>query len=262
MAEYENILFEVEDGVATVTVNRPRVLNALNRKTIEDLQGAFTEIKNDAEITGAILTGAGGKAFVAGADISEVHALNGDSAGEFVTYGHSVFNLIENLGKPVIACVNRFALGGGCEIAMACTFRYATKKARIGLPEVGLGVIPGYGGTQRLARLVGEGRAMELCLTGNVIDGDEAYRIGLVNRVFDDMDAMLAAARDTLKLIAEKGPEAIRLCIEAVHQGLSLPLADGLALEIDHFAQVCATEDMKEGTKAFLEKRKPKFKGK
>jgi len=162
----------------------------------------------------------------------------------------------------VIACVNGFALGGGCEISMACTFRYATVRAKFGQPEVNLGVIPGYGGTQRLARLIGEGRAMEMCLTGNHINAEEAHRIGLVNSLFEDAASMLEAAGDTLRLIASKGPEAIRLCIESIHQGLSLPLADGLALEADRFARACATGDMKEGTKAFLEKRKPEFKGK
>ncbi|TET33545.1 MAG: enoyl-CoA hydratase [Planctomycetota bacterium] len=262
MAEYENILVEVEDGVATVTVNRPKALNALNRKTMEELAAVFNRVREDASITGVILTGAGEKAFVAGADIGEIHELNGKMGLAFAEFGQGVLNLIENCGKPVIACVNGFALGGGCEISMACTFRYATVKAKFGQPEVNLGVIPGYGGTQRLARLVGEGRAMEMCLSGNHINADEAHRIGLVNTLFDDAEAMLAAARDTLKLIAKKGPEAIRLCIEALHQGLSLPLADGLALEADRFAQACATEDMKEGTKAFLEKRKPEFKGK
>ncbi|MHC4663837.1 MAG: enoyl-CoA hydratase-related protein [Planctomycetota bacterium] len=262
MAKYENILLDAKNGIAVVTINRPRELNALNRKTIEDIQGAFTQIRDDAEVTGAILTGAGERVFVAGADIGEVNALNSDTAREFVTYGQSVFNLIENLGKPIIACVNGFALGAGCEIALTCTFRYATKKIRIGLPEVGLGLISGYGGTQRLARLIGEGRAMELCLTGTVIDSDEAYRLGLVNSVFETNEEMLEAAKKTLSVIASKGPVAIRLYMESMHKGLSMPLPDALRFEIDLFSKVCGTEDMKEGTKAFLEKREPKFKGK
>ncbi|MHC4660562.1 MAG: enoyl-CoA hydratase-related protein [Planctomycetota bacterium] len=262
MADYECILFETDSGIAKVTVNRPKALNALNRNTMEEIKDAFTKIKDDSSISGVILTGAGEKSFVAGADISEINELNGDSGKTFADFGQSVLHLIENCGKPVIACVNGFALGGGCEISMACTFRYAVKNARFGQPEVNLGVIPGYGGTQRLARLVGEGRAMELCLTGNMIDATEAHRIGLVNSVFDSAEEMLEAAGTTLALIASKGPVAIHVCLQAIHEGLSLPLDTGLDLEGDLFAKTCASEDMKEGTSAFLGKRKPDFKGK
>ena len=258
---FENILLEKKNSIAYVTVNRPKVLNALNMATMEELRTAFTDIKNDVAIRVAILTGSGEKAFIAGADISELAKHDAVSGKEYTHRGQSVLDLIENLGKPVIACINGFALGGGCEIAMACTMRLASSNARLGQPEVKLGIIPGYGGTQRLPRLVGKGIAMQLVLTGEMISADDAYRIGLVNEVTAPGDLIPRAEALAQKIIAN-APLAIQYAMEAVNHGLDLTLVEGLYLEATLFGVCCATEDKTEGTTAFLEKRAAAFKGK
>jgi len=258
---YENILFEKKNAIAYLTVNRPKVLNALNMGTMEELRAAFTDIRNDAGIRVAILTGAGEKAFIAGADIGELAKNNAVQAKEYTHRGQSVLDLIENLGKPVIACLNGFALGGGCEIAMACTMRLASENAKLGQPEVKLGIIPGYGGTQRLPRLVGKGMAMQLVLTGEVITAQEALRIGLVNEVTASAELIPRAEAIAQKIIAN-APLAVQYTMEAVNRGMELPLAEGLYLEAVLFGVACATEDKQEGTSAFLEKRPAQFKGK
>ena len=257
----ENILLEKKTFIAYVTVNRPKVLNALNMATMEELRAAFTDIKNDAAIRVAILTGSGEKAFIAGADISELAKHDAVSGKEYTHRGQSVLDLIESLGKPVIACINGFALGGGCEIAMACTMRLASSNAKLGQPEVKLGIIPGYGGTQRLPRLVGKGIAMQLALTGEMISADDAYRIGLVNEVTAPGDLIPRAEALAQKIIAN-APLAIQYAMEAVNHGLDLTLVEGLYLEATLFGVCCATEDKTEGTTAFLEKRAAAFKGK
>jgi enoyl-CoA hydratase/carnithine racemase len=258
---YENIVFEKKDRIAYVTVNRPKVLNALNMATMEELRTVFTEIKNDGAIRVAILTGSGEKAFVAGADIAELAKHDAVSGKEYTHRGQSVLDLIENLGKPVIACINGFALGGGCEIAMACTVRLASESAKFGQPEVKLGIIPGYGGTQRLPRLVGKGIAMQLVLAGEMITAQEAYRIGLVNEVAAPADLISRAEAIAHKIIAN-APLAVQYAMEAVNKGMEMTLAEGLYLEATLFGLCCATEDKKEGTTAFLEKRQAQFKGK
>src|SRR5215467_3294120 len=257
---FENILFEKKNAIAYVTVNRPKVLNALNLATMEELRAAFHEVKNDASVRVVILTGAGEKAFIAGADIGELSKNDAVMAKEYTHRGQSVLNLIENLGKPVIACINGFALGGGCEIAMACTMRLASENAKFGQPEVKLGIIPGYGGTQRLPRLVGTGLAMQLLLTGEMINAQEAYRIGLVNEVVP-ADRLIPRAEEIAQKIIGMAPLAIQYCMEAVNQGMNMTLAEGLFLEATLFGICCATEDKKEGTSAFLEKRAANFQG-
>ena len=258
---FENILFEKKNSIAYVTVNRPKVLNALNMATMEELRTAFHEIKNDTSIRVVILTGAGEKAFIAGADIGELAQHDPVSAKEYTHRGQSVLNLIENLGKPVIACINGFALGGGCEIAMACTMRLANENAKLGQPEVKLGIIPGYGGTQRLPRLVGKGIAMQLLLTGEMISAQEAHRIGLVNEVVAAAELIPRAQAIAQKIIAN-APLAVQYAMEAVNKGMETSLAEGLFLEAVLFSVACASEDKKEGTAAFLEKRAAQFKGK
>ena len=258
---YENILLEKKDAIAYVTVNRPKVLNALNGATIEELRAAFHELKQDASIRVVILTGAGEKAFVAGADIAELAERDPVSGKEFAHRGQNVFNLIENLGKPVIACINGFALGGGCELALACTLRLASDNARLGQPEVKLGIIPGYGGTQRLPRLVGKGLAMQMVLTGEMITAQEAHRFGLVNEVTSAAELIPRAEAIAAKIIAN-APLAVQYTLEAVNKGMEMPLANGLFLETALFGVCCATEDKTEGTSAFLEKRAAAFKGK
>ena len=258
---YENILLEKKNSIAYVTVNRPKVLNALNMATMEELRAAFTVIKDDREIRVAILTGSGDKAFIAGADIGELSKHDAVSAKEYTHRGQSVLDLIENLGKPVIACINGFALGGGCEIAMACTMRLGSDNAKLGQPEVKLGIIPGYGGTQRLPRLVGKGIAMQQLLTGEMITAQEAHRIGLVNEVVAASELIPRAEAIAQKIIAN-APLAVQYTMEAVNKGMEMTLAEGLYLEAVLFGVACATEDKKEGTTAFLEKRKPEFKGK
>lgn len=256
---YNSLLFDIKNRVATVTINRPDKLNALNATTKDELRSAFTQIKADASVDVVILTGAGEKAFVAGTDIGELTTLNSESGKEFATKGQEVFDLIENLGKPVIAAVNGYALGGGCEIALACHIRIAAENAKFGQPEVNLGIIPGYGGTQRLARLVGRGRAMEMILTGNPIDAQEALRIGLVNKVVLQAELMNTALA-IAQAIASKGQIAVRMALKAVNMTQETTLSDGQQLEASLFGVCCDTQDFKEGTRAFLEKRKPAFK--
>ena len=258
---FSNILCEKKNAIAYVTVNQPKVLNALNMATMEELRTAFHDIKNDASVRVIILTGAGEKAFIAGADIGELAKHDAVSGKEYTHRGQSVLNLIENLGKPVIACINGFALGGGCEIAMACTMRLASETAKLGQPEVKLGIIPGYGGTQRLPRLLGKGIAMQLVLTGEMISAQEAHRIGLVNEVTAPGDLIPRAEAIAQKIIAN-APLAVQYAMEAVNKGMEMTLAEGLYLEAALFGVSCATEDKKEGTTAFLEKRAAQFKGK
>jgi enoyl-CoA hydratase len=254
------LLFDLNDGIARVTISRPDKLNALNGTVIAELGDAVTRIETDAAVRGVILTGSGQKAFVAGADIAELTAQTPLEGKTRSILGQQVFRRLEHCGKPVVAAVNGFALGGGCELAMACHIRIAAEHARFGQPEVKLGIGPGYGGTARLPRLVGRGRALELLLSGGMIDAAEAYRIGLVNRVVPG-DKLLAEAETLLRTILENGPLAIRACLEAVDAGLETSLDQALLLEANHFGLLSATEDMREGTRAFLEKRKPVFRG-
>lgn len=257
---YETLLFEIKDGIAFITINRPDKLNALNDQVIAELGDASERLVADTAIRGAIVTGAGPKAFVAGADISDL-ARQGPFDGKArALRGQAVLRRIETCGKPVIASVNGFALGGGCELAMACHLRIASETAKFGQPEVKLGIAPGYGGTQRLPRLVGKGVALQLILTGEMIDAQEAFRIGLVNRVVP-ADRLLAESETVLRGILAMGPLAVRLAIEAVDSGLEMSLEEGLLLEANHFGLLAATADMKEGLTAFLEKRAPRFTG-
>ncbi|MBN1665204.1 MAG: enoyl-CoA hydratase/isomerase family protein [Deltaproteobacteria bacterium] len=258
---YDNIIYQVKDGLAFVTINRPQKLNALNGDLINELFDAFDHIGKDADVKAAIITGAGDKAFISGADIQELAVLNPMSGKEKMLKGHALFNLIENTGKLVVAAVNGFALGGGCELSMACTLRFASADARFGQPEINLGVIPGYGGTQRLSRLVGKGRALELILSGDMINAEEAHRIGLVNKVYPKEQLLEETEKFCRRLMA-KGPIALRCALEAVNKGLNQTLEDGLNLEANLFGLLCSTEDMREGLTAFLEKRKPVFQGK
>jgi enoyl-CoA hydratase len=279
--EYKNLLVEVSDSIATVIINRPEVLNALNAETIMSLRRCFRDFSRDDSVKAFILTGAGDKSFVAGADINELAKQTPIGGADFSQQGQAVFNLIESLQKPVVAAVNGFALGGGCELAMACHLRYAHEGARFGQPEVNLGIIPGYGGTQRLSRLVGKSRALELIMTGEMISAARAYEIGLVNDVFGawkkddqgkdqldakgkkvfDRDAFQKWVRDKLRIILSKGPVAVGLAIEAVNRGLEMTLYEGQKVESNLFGLVCTTEDFREGTGAFVEKRMPKFRG-
>lgn len=256
---YQFLKLEVDSGIGTLTVNRPDKLNALNAATIAELGVAIDEVRERNEIAGLILTGAG-RAFVAGADISELQSQGPLSAKALARAGQEVFRRFETSPKPVIAAVNGFALGGGCELAMACHIRVASEHAKFGQPEVKLGILPGYGGTQRLPRLVGRGRALQLLLTAEVIDAAEAYRIGLVNKVVA-ADALIATATEMMRQILANGPLAVALCIEAVDHGLDMPLDEGLVLESNHFGLLAATDDMREGMTAFLGKRAPEFKG-
>ena len=255
-----NVLYETKGSIAYVTVNRPKVLNALNTPTWTDLKAAFEEAKADASVRGVILTGAGEKAFIAGADISELAHVDAYDAEESSRFGQKVLDQMENLGKPVIAAVNGFALGGGCETAMACTMRIAAEHAKFGQPEVKLGLLPGGGGTQRLPRLVGKGRALQLILTGETISAQEAYRIGLVNEVVPAA-SLIERAETILKQIAANAPIAVKFSLEAANRGLDSSQSEGLVLEASYFGICAATEDKKEGTSAFLEKRAPQFRG-
>ena len=257
---YENLVLEIKNKIAYITINRPKVLNALNWQTMQELRAAFANVRDDATVGGVILTGAGEKSFVAGADITELAVKDPVGAKEFSLASQEILHLIEHLPKPVIAVVNGYCLGGGCELAMACHMRVASENARFGQPEVNLGLIPGNGGTQRLPRLVGKGRALELILTGNIIDAQEAYRIGLINRVTSP-DKLISTAEEILKTIFGKGPVAVKLALEAVNHGLELTLDEGVQLESNLFGLCFSTEDMKEGTRAFIEKRKADFKG-
>jgi enoyl-CoA hydratase len=257
---YETLLYEKKAGIAFITFNRPKLLNALNRKTMEELHQVLLDARDDASVRVLILTGAGDKAFVAGADINELAQQTPVKGKEFSLYGQGVLHLLETMGKPSICAINGFALGGGCELALSCSIRLASKTAKLGQPEVKLGIIPGYGGSQRLARLCGKGTAHELCLTGEMITAEEAQWIGLVNHVHEPAE-LLPAAEAMAKKIIEKAPLAVKYCIEAIERGLEMPQEEGLFLEATLFGLCCATEDMREGTKAFLEKRAAQFKG-
>jgi enoyl-CoA hydratase len=256
---YENILFEIKNHTALITINRPDKLNSLNGHTIDELDEVFQSIKNNSEVFVVVITGSGEKAFVAGADIAELNKLDVISAKEFSEKGNRVFRKIETLDKPVIAAVNGFALGGGCELALACHIRFASENAKFGQPEVNLGIIPGYGGTQRLARIINSARALEMILTGDMVSSDEAFRIGLVNKVYPQSE-LLTKAFELAEKISSKGQQAIRFALKAVKTTDNISLTEGLAYEASLFALVCGTEDLKEGTAAFLEKRKPVFK--
>lgn len=256
----ENVLYEVRGAIAYVTVNRPRVLNALNGATWQDLRRAFEAAQDDPAVRGVILTGAGEKAFIAGADISDLAQATPVEAERASRIGQRVLNLIENLGKPVVAAINGFALGGGCETAMACTIRIAVEQARFGQPEVRLGLLPGGGGTQRLPRLVGKGRALQLILSGEMIDAREAHRIGLVNEVVAAPN-LIARAEAILAAIAANAPVAVAYALEAVNRGMETSQSEGLALEAAYFGLCAATADKQEGTAAFLQKRAPQFRG-
>ncbi len=258
--KFENLLYEVKDQIAYVAVNRPDVRNALNVATLGELNSVFAAIKLDSSVRVVILTGAGDKAFVAGADIKELKAADGPAGRQYAEFGQSVFNAIENLGKPAIAVINGHALGGGCELAMACTLRLAAETALIGQPEVMLGVMPGFGGTQRLPRLVGKGVAMKMLLTGEPVSAAEALRVGLVNEVHPS-HALLARAETIAKQIIANAPLAVQHTLEAANHGLELPLQQALFLEQSLFGVTCATEDKNEGTTAFFEKRPAQFKG-
>jgi enoyl-CoA hydratase len=254
---YETLLLAIHGPVATVTLNRPRVLNALNAAMLLELDEVFTALSADAAIRAVLLCGAGGKAFAAGADISELVATDADTGEQMARRGQRVFRRIETLGKPVIACIDGFALGGGCELAMACTLRLGSERARLGQPEIKLGILPGYGGTQRLPRLVGQSTALKMILTGAMIDAVKALHIGLLDEVIagDSDAALMARAHELAGLIATMPPLAIAASLEAVDQGADLPLDEAIALEASIFGRLCATEDKREGTAAFLEKR-------
>jgi enoyl-CoA hydratase/carnithine racemase len=259
-SNFGNLLYETKDAIAYITFNRPKVLNALNKCVITELKTAFEAARDDSAVRGVILVGAGDKAFAAGADISEMLNDTPLEAEAKTRLGQALTTLIENLGKPVIAAVNGYALGGGCELAMACTIRLASETAKFGQPEVKIGIMPGYGGTQRLPRLVGKGRALQLILTGEVIDAEEAHRIGLVNEIVQS-SGLIARAEAILKQINANGPQGVRFSIEAVNKGLETTMDEGLVIEASLFALCAATEDKKEGTTAFLGKRTPQFKG-
>jgi len=258
---FENLRLERDGAVATITIDRQKVLNALSTGVMEDLRHAVLEVRHDEAVRTAIITGAGEKAFVAGADINELARLTPAGARDYALRGQHVLDLVANMGKPVIAAVNGYALGGGCELAMACTFRFAADSAVFGQPEVDLGLIPGYGGTQRLPRLVGRARALELILSGRKIKAPEALAIGLVDRVVPAA-TLLDETRKFAQMLAAKAPIAVRCAIDALSRGVEGTLAEGLFLEASQFGMVAASEDMREGTRAFLEKRTPEFKGK
>lgn len=259
--DYQNIIFDKKENIAVVKINRPEKLNALNLKTMDELKNVFEKIKEDESVYAVIITGSGEKAFVAGADIAELNELNVISGKDFAEAGQGVFNLIENSEKPVIAAVNGYALGGGCELALACHIRLASENAKFGQPEVNLGIIPGYGGTQRLTRLINSGRAMEYILTGDLISADEAYRIGLANKVISSAELFDKAVKMANK-IASKGQVAVKMAVKSVVACDELSESEGQKLEASLFAACCGSEDFKEGTSAFLEKRKPEFENK
>ena len=258
---FDNLLVERDGAVAVITVNRPKVLNALNTQTLDELRRAILDLKADDGVRAVVLTGAGEKSFIAGADINELATQTPVSGREHAMTGQHILDLIEQMGKPVIAAINGFALGGGCELAMACTIRIAADTAKLGQPEINLGLIPGYAGTQRLARIVGRGRALELLLTGDMVSAQEAHRLGLVNRVVPAAD-LIAEAKKLATTLASKAPVAIRYILESVNKGVEMPFAQAQVFEATLFGLVASTDDMREGTKAFLEKRKAEFKGK
>ncbi len=255
---YENILFDVADGIGTVTVNRPKVLNALNHATLVELADAFDACKSDEGVRVVVLTGTGEKAFVAGADINELAKMKPLEAKDLAAFGQSVVGRLESMGKPTVAMVNGFALGGGLEIALACSLRTAATTAKLGLPEVSLGIIPGYGGTQRLARIAGPGVAREWVLTGDMFGADEAHRVGVVNRIFPP-EELAAGTRKLVDTLLSRGPVALRFALEAIARGMNMPQQEGEIIECDMFGLASTTEDMREGMAAFLDKRKPDF---
>jgi len=258
---YENLLYEKRDGIGFITFNRPKVLNALNHKTMEELRDILTAAREDTEVRVLILTGAGEKSFVAGADIAELAVQTPVSGKETAAFGQGVLQLLETIGKPSIAAINGFALGGGCEVALACSIRLANKTAKLGQPEVKLGIMTGYGGSQRLTRLCGKGVAYEICLTGEMYSADEALRMGLVNHVYEPAE-LLPAAEALAKKIIANAPLSVKFTMEAIERGTQMPLAEGQYLETTLFGVLAATEDMREGTRAFLEKRPAQFRGK
>jgi enoyl-CoA hydratase/carnithine racemase len=258
---YENLLYEKRDHIGFITFNRPKVLNALNHATMEELGDVLLAVREDDQVRVLILTGAGEKSFVAGADIAELAVQTPAGGKETAEFGQSILRRLESLGKPSIAAINGFALGGGCEVALACSIRLASKTAKLGQPEVKLGIITGYGGSQRLARLCGKGVALELCLTGEMISAEEALRIGLVNHVYEPADLMPAAV-DLAKKIIANPPHSIQYTMEVIERGAEMPLAEGQYLETTLFGLCASTEDMREGTHAFLEKRPAQFRGK
>ena len=258
--KFESIIFSIEESIASIIINRPDKMNALNNSTLREINVALDEIYQNKDIRAAYITGTGEKSFIAGADIKELSGLSAAEAIKIAKNGQNLFLRIENCHKPIIALVNGFALGGGCELAMACHFRYASSNASFGQPEVNLGLIPGYGGTQRLPRLVGKGIALELLISANIISAQRALEIGLVNKIVD-INSLLAEGKKVLAKIISKGPLAVKLCIEAVNKGLDSELEMGLELEASSFGNLFSTKDMVEGTTAFLEKRKPAFKG-
>lgn len=257
---YETLLCEVREQIATVTLNRPKVLHALNAQTFDELEAVFITLSKDAAVRIVLLTGAGDKAFAAGADINEIAATDAATGGEKSRRGQGVFQLIETCGKPVIACINGFALGGGCELAMACTMRLASESARFGQPEVKLGLIPGYGGTQRLPRLVGEAAALKLLLTGQMIGAAEALRIGLVDEIVP-AERLMERAEELARSIVAMAPLAVAGCMEAVRRGSELGIEDAMKVEAEIFGRLCGTADKTEGTAAFLQKRPPVWAG-
>ncbi|HWF38314.1 MAG TPA: enoyl-CoA hydratase-related protein [Candidatus Acidoferrales bacterium] len=257
---YENLLLDVKDQIARITFNRPTVLNALNFKTVDELGHCLDALKADASVRVLIVTGSGEKAFVAGADINELARQTPLDGKDTALRGQAMFRKLETMGKPSIAAINGFALGGGCELALACTMRIASRNARIGQPEVKLGILPGYGGSQRLSRLCGKGIAHEMILTGEMIGAEEALRIGLLNRVTEPGDLLPTAESMARKIIAN-APLAVKYSMEAIESGAEMPLQEGLFLEATLFGLCCATDDMREGTRAFLEKRPARFQG-
>lgn len=257
---FDTLIFEKRNNYALVTLNRPDKLNALNKQMFDDLASVISEVEKSKDIYALVLTGSGEKAFAAGADIKELNASDADTGEHFSKYGSDVMARLENLRIPVIAAVNGFALGGGCELSMACHIRFASENAKFGQPEVNLGIIPGYGGTQRLARLVGKAAAIELIISGNIINAEEAYRIGLVNHVYP-LTELMTKVEEFVSLILTKAPLAVQAGIEAISSGENKSLSDGLAIESKLFGQTCGTKDFKEGTTAFLEKRKAAFTG-
>jgi enoyl-CoA hydratase len=257
----ENLHYELRPPLAVITIDRPKVLNALNRLSMTELEQVFLDLRQNAEVRVVLITGGGEKAFVAGADIGELASLSPLDGEQLATRGQRILHLIENCGKPVIACINGFALGGGCELALACTLRIASSSARLGQPEVKIGIIPGYGGTQRLPRLIGKGAALKMILTGEAIGAAEALRLGLVDEVVEP-DQLMPRAEQIARTIAGMAPLAVRDSIRAVNSGYDLPLASGLELEASLFGLVCSTSDKAEGARAFLEKRAPNWSGK
>ncbi len=256
---YENIKLERDGAVATVTIDRPKVLNALNNQTLSELAHAFDAVRDDDTVRGLIVTGAGDKAFVAGADINELAKMQALEAKDLAFRGQQVFARLEAMPKPSVAMINGFALGGGCELALACTLRTMATTAKLGLPEVSLGIIPGYGGTQRLARLAGPGVAREWVLSGDMVSAEEAHRVGAVNRIFPP-EELLAGTRKLVDTLLSRGPIAIRLAMETINRGLNVSQQEGERIETDMFGLASTTADMREGMAAFLEKRKPDFK--